>query len=53
MRTFEIIIPFLLTIYTFWPLVSGSTRPQIVNGLPALTAVLVILHLLSKATAGR
>lgn len=45
MRLLEISIPLLLTIYTLWPLASGSLRPQAVNALPALAAALVVIHL--------
>ncbi len=45
MRPLEILIPFLLTVYTLWPLASGSARPQAVNALPALAAALAVVHI--------
>ncbi len=46
MRPFEVLIPLLLAIYLVWPVVTGCKRPRTVNILPAVTLVVMIVHLL-------
>ncbi|GAB4424158.1 MAG: carboxylic ester hydrolase [Anaerolineales bacterium] len=46
MRTLEILIPILLTIYVLFPLITGKSRPRPVTSLPLLAMLLGLLHLL-------
>lgn len=45
MRPLETVLLALNTLYLLWPTVSGQHRPPVVRWLPALTALIVFVHL--------
>jgi hypothetical protein len=46
MRTLEILIPILLAIYIFWPLITRHPRPLVMKLIPPLALLLTVAHLI-------
>jgi dienelactone hydrolase len=45
MRPIEFLIPFALSIYLLWPILTGKANPRLITFLPVLATVLIGAHL--------